>query len=112
MATGWAIEGHVKREDRTAYFVSDATFGGHGDALLKVVLKHESVYSQHQFGRIRLSINQGNPIPSSIPPKILKIVRTNQAQRNDKQRAALAEHYRDNVADDVEFVNTRDNWRR
>ncbi len=107
VATGWAIEGHVKREDRTAYFVSDAAFGSE-DALLKVVLRHESVYSQHQFGRIRLSINQGNPIPSSIPPKILKIVRTNQAKRNDKQRATLQNHYRDSVADDVEFVNTRE----
>jgi hypothetical protein len=106
-ATGWAIEGHVKREDRTAYFVSDTVFGS-ADALLKVVLKHESVYSQHQFGRIRLSIAQGNPIPSSIPPKILKIVRMNQEKRNDQQRAALQKHYRDQVADDVEFVNSRD----
>ncbi len=107
-ATGWAIEGHAKREDRTAYFVSDATFGASGEALLKVVLKHESIYSQHQFGRIRLSINQGNPIPSSIPPAILKIAHRAVEKRSDQQRAALQKHYRDTVADDAEFVKARD----
>ncbi len=107
-STGWAIAGHVKREDRTAYFTTDKPYGADGDALLKVVLKHESIYSQHQFGRIRLSVSKGDPIPSEIPPAIMKIVRHDRAERTEKQREELQKYYRESIADEAGFVEARD----
>jgi len=102
--TGWAIAGHEKKENRVAYFVAEKPFGFEAGTLLKIVLKHESQYGQHQFGRFRLSINKQNPIISQTPKEILAILKKEAKDRNDKQKAQLKKYYRDKVVSDKEFV--------
>ncbi len=102
--TGWAIAGHEKKENRVAYFVADKPFGFAQGTLLKVVLKHESQYSQHQFGRFRLSLNKQNPITSQTPKDILAILRKEAKDRDKKQNDQLKKYYREKIATDKQFV--------
>ncbi|MCA9270898.1 MAG: DUF1553 domain-containing protein [Planctomycetales bacterium] len=94
--TGWAIAGHEKKENRTAVFVAEAPFGA-VDGLLRVRLRHESIYSQHQFGRVRLALTDAqNPLPKkqSLPAAILQTVNIEAPQRTAEQAAALRSYYR------------------
>ncbi len=102
--TGWAIAGHEKKENRVAYFVAEKPFGLEAGSLLKVVLRHESQYGQHQFGRFRLSVNKRNPITAQIPKEILAILKKKEKDRNDKQKAQLKKYFREKVVDDQQFV--------
>ena len=52
-STGWAVDG--KPEPRTAYFVPATPFGAANETLLRIRLRFESGYEQHQIGRFRLS---------------------------------------------------------
>jgi hypothetical protein len=105
--TGWAIEGFKKKENRFASFRTQEPVAGE-PGLVKVVLKHESQYGQHQFGRIRLSLTEANPIPTDVPQEILKIVRMDEDERDDTQRAQLREHFRNEVTEHAEYVRVRD----
>jgi len=100
-ATGWATAGHEKREDRTAIFRTAEPLGSPGDRL-KIRVRHESKYSQHQFGRIRLALTDAEHIPqldrSSIPDNVLAAVRTEPGQRNEQHESLLRNYYRRNVA--------------
>ena len=105
--TGWAVGGHMKREDRQAYFVAEKPFGVEKGAMLKVVLKHESVYGQHQFGRVRLAVSKVNPIPNNVPANILATIRLDAEKRDAKQQAELQQHYRKAVSTFAELVEVR-----
>ncbi len=100
--TGWAIEGHQKREDRTAIFVTDVPFGFAAETRLRLRLRHESPYSQHQFGRIRISVTDAELIPqldSEKPPaEIVELIRIEPEQRSEQQRQELQNHFRSHVS--------------
>ncbi|MDA1193479.1 MAG: DUF1553 domain-containing protein, partial [Candidatus Poribacteria bacterium] len=63
--TGWAIGGHLRREDRVAVFVPERPFGVEDGAKVRFRLKFESPFGQHQFGRVRLSLTKED-VPSSV----------------------------------------------
>ncbi|MEZ6062518.1 MAG: DUF1553 domain-containing protein [Planctomycetaceae bacterium] len=102
--TGWAIAGHQKKEDRTAIFVAESPFGHDGGSLLKIRLRHESVYAQHQFGRVRLAVTDAKQIPQigsvSVPAEIVKLIEINSDERTAEQQQTLRDHYRSKVSTD------------
>ncbi len=54
---GWAPEGHAKREDRTVVLATQEPIGFPGGTLVRVTLKHETKFSNHALGRVRLSVS-------------------------------------------------------
>ncbi len=106
--TGWAIEGFAKRENRKAIFESNEPFGFEEGTQIKVVIKHESQYGQHQFGRVRLSATTEHAIPVDIPGDILEIVRIPKETRDAPQVKKLQEHFRANVTKDAGYITLRD----
>lgn len=61
--TGWAIAGHQLRENRTAIFAAEKPIAFDPGAVVRVRLKHESIFAKHHFGRVRLSVAQSDDIP-------------------------------------------------
>ncbi len=59
---GWAVSGFDRKEARTAIFSSDEPFGIDGMVRLTVNLRFESKFTQHAFGRVRLSL-AADPYP-------------------------------------------------
>ncbi|MBL4886544.1 MAG: DUF1553 domain-containing protein [Planctomycetaceae bacterium] len=102
--TGWAIGGHLKKENRIASFVAEKPFGFASGTHLKIVLKHESQFSQHQFGRFRLSVNKKNPIKSLTPANILAIFKKEAKDRDKKETDLLRKHYREKVTTDPQYL--------
>ena len=100
--TGWATGGHQRREDRTAIFLAESEFGFSGGTRLRVRLRHESPYGQHQFGRIRLAVTSEDGIPqmdeSFAPAEVVKLITLPTSARTEAQRAQIKEHYRMNVS--------------
>ena len=96
-ATGWAIEGHVKAENRTAVFVFDKPLAGGDGTTLIVVLKHESQYAGHNIGRFRLSLTS-SATPSlpgkGLPAETTRIVGIDPALRTPSEYIALAAYFR------------------
>ncbi len=101
--TGWAIEGFKLREDRTAEFVAAESFGSEEPYRVKIVLRHESPYGQHQFGRVRLSVADFDPIARNVPDGIRKILLTETDKRTPAQSQELQKHFRSNVVDLPEY---------
>lgn len=54
--TGWAIAGHTDGQERVALFVMEQPFGFEGGTDVQVTLEYNSVYAQHAFGHVRLSL--------------------------------------------------------
>ena len=57
--TGWAVEGHnaEHRQDHQAILVATQPFGFATGTRLKLRLKFESVFAQHNLGRFRLAVS-------------------------------------------------------
>jgi hypothetical protein len=110
--TGWATAGHQRREDRTAIFKTETPFGYPQGTRLRIRLRHQSVYGQHQFGRIRLAVTADEGIPqmdgSFAPAEIAKLIQIDEDRRSDPQRQQIRNHYRNNVSDDEAIQQTRD----
>ncbi len=54
-AAGWAVDGHNRSDARVALFLADRPFGYGPGTELVVRLGYDSQYTQHVFGRVRLS---------------------------------------------------------
>ncbi|MCA9284538.1 MAG: PSD1 domain-containing protein [Phycisphaerales bacterium] len=54
-AAGWAVDAHNQPGNRHALFVAREPFGYEGGTELSVRLEYRSVYSQHVFGRVRVT---------------------------------------------------------
>ena len=110
-ATGWAIGGHQKKEDRIAIFVPESPFGDKKGGQLRVRLKHESVFAKHQFGRIRLAITASEAISetgtATPPDEIIALLAIEREKRDGTQAAQIREHYRANVTTVPEVVEVR-----
>jgi hypothetical protein len=52
---GWAVDAHRVQGERVALLVAEKPFGFEGGTELHVTLQYHSVYSQHVFGRVRLT---------------------------------------------------------
>ena len=64
---GWAVDGNVRHEDRTAFFIASEQFGFAGGTLLKVRLRHETGFGQHAIGRFRLAVSTDGSVLSATP---------------------------------------------
>ncbi len=110
-ATGWAIGGHQKKENRTAIFFSEKPIVVDDGARLRIRMRHESIFKQHQFGRIRLSATSVANIAGvnavSVPAAIAKLLKIEPAKRSAAQRDQLRDHYRNNISTNEHVVQTR-----
>ncbi|MEZ5941492.1 MAG: PSD1 and planctomycete cytochrome C domain-containing protein [Planctomycetaceae bacterium] len=104
--TGWATAGYEKKENRTALFHLKSPV--QGPTKLKVVVRHESKYAQHQFGRVRLSVSHQNQLPINLPEEIRNLLKGDLAAMNAEQLGKLRTHYREKVTSDTEFIQLRD----
>jgi len=102
--TGWAIEGFKRRENREARFVTEKPFGGEEPIRIRITLKHESVYGQHQFGRVRLTAHTGRAIPETVPADVIKFVQLETDKRDAKQKQRIADYFLSDVLNDGEFT--------
>ena len=110
--TGWAIQGHERKEDRTAIFVAASPFGHETGTWLKIRLRHESVFDQHQFGRFRLSVTSANQIPEIdaevAPAEIVKLIQIASDKRNADQQKNIRDHYRQKDSTNEQLVKARE----
>ena len=98
-ASGWAVEGWTRKENRAAVFTLKKPIVGGKGTTLTVRMKHESVHAKHNIGRFRLSATsvekpplEGNSI--KIPDAIVKVLETDPEKRSKEQTIAIATHYR------------------
>ncbi|MFO0828314.1 MAG: PSD1 and planctomycete cytochrome C domain-containing protein [Phycisphaerales bacterium] len=56
--TGWAVDGHNRGGPRAALFLTDEPFGFEGGTDVTITLRYRSIWAQHVFGRVRLSLGQ------------------------------------------------------
>ncbi|MGI9458113.1 MAG: PSD1 and planctomycete cytochrome C domain-containing protein [Aeoliella sp.] len=56
-ANGWGVEGHVRRENRTAVFVAADPFGFEEGTQIRVRLSYQTQYAKHVLGRVRLAVS-------------------------------------------------------
>ncbi len=69
-ATGWAVDGNQKRENRSAIFVAAEPFGFPGGTELRFRLAHESPHGQHAIGRFRLALTADESAVGDTQPVV------------------------------------------
>ncbi|MDA1052273.1 MAG: PSD1 and planctomycete cytochrome C domain-containing protein [Planctomycetota bacterium] len=96
--TGWAVDGHNRRENRKAMFVLVEPAAVSGNSLVTVRLKHESAHPQHNIGRFRLAASsQAAPAldeKAGLPDAVANALKVDPEKRSDAERAAIDSHYR------------------
>lgn len=95
--TGWAVSGHTQKSNRTAVFIFAKPVEVKADAEIVIELKHESVYSQHNIGKFRISLTDvGQPSLGDQPGVPASVVAALQKpNRNDKENAELYQFFLD-----------------
>ena len=91
-ASGWAIYPEVGKP-HTAVFELRRPIVTDEAPVVSVKLEFNSPFSQHQIGRLRISITSQHS-RESLPPDIARIVAVSADQREDKDRSALRSWYR------------------
>ena len=66
--TGWAVEGHARREPRTAAFVLAQPLNLAPGSRLRIRMSHESRFTQHSIGRFRLSVSGDSDLHAAMTP--------------------------------------------
>jgi mono/diheme cytochrome c family protein len=92
--TGWAVHPEVGKA-HTAVFETAQDIGFDGGTVLTVTLD-QSYGFKHTLGRFRLSVTT-SPRPvklPQLPDNVTKLLAIKPDQRDDKQKAELARHYR------------------
>jgi hypothetical protein len=96
-ASGWAVDGHRKKENRTAIFSFAKPVELKNDDMLTVRLDHGSKYPRREIGRFRLSVtSMKDPDFKStlgLPADVVKAIRTKPERRKAKQKARLTEYH-------------------
>ena len=95
--TGWAVDGHSKRETRKAVFTFDKPLKAGPGTRLIVRLKHESKQKNHVIGRFRISVSSVER-PTfdkfAMPLKRWRVIRTKASERKPGDKIELAKHFR------------------
>ncbi|MCB9936800.1 MAG: PSD1 domain-containing protein [Planctomycetaceae bacterium] len=96
--TGWAVDGHNRRENRKAMFVLTEPLTISDGASVTVRLKHDSAHAKHNVGRFRLAATSENQ-PSlddkaGLPDQVANALKTDAEKRSDAERVLLDSHYR------------------
>jgi hypothetical protein len=96
--TGWAIDGHNRRENRKAMFVLAEPATISATSSITVRLKHDSPHPQHNIGRFRLAVTSESA-PSldekaGLPDAVASVLKADADKRTDAELALLDSHYR------------------
>ncbi len=100
-ASGWAVDGDKKREDRRALFEVKSPFGSESGTRVKVRLRFESPYARHAIGRFRLAASTADrPSLGILPPKVAEALAVEAPKRTEAQARDLRAYYRAEVWDE------------
>lgn len=94
---GWAVEGHVKKENRQAVFTFAEPIAGGAGTVITVRLKHESPFPQHAIGCFRMALTTADKPglnKEAMPVEALKALQRDPEKRSPAEKAALLAYYR------------------
>ncbi len=95
--TGWAVDGHTKKETRKAVFTFAQPLKAGPGMKLIVRLKHESKQKNHVIGRFRINVSSAER-PTfdrfAMPQKRWQIIRAKDGERKPEDKVELAKHFR------------------
>ncbi len=108
---GWAAEANKpeNRVPRRITFVADRAYEFKEDAVLKITMKHESPFSQHNIGRFRI-YTSARPIENlsleavPIPSSITEILAIASRKRNKKQQSELQSYFLSHVPNPIQAI--------
>lgn len=108
-STGWAVNGHeIDNRDREAMFTfAEPVSVPHG-AALRITLRHDSKFAQHNIGRFRVSLtDKADPAwyPLDVDPAVKAALRLTHEDQSARQRYTVKKYYQ-SVA--PELLPTRD----
>ncbi|MCZ6763630.1 MAG: hypothetical protein O7C63_01715, partial [Alphaproteobacteria bacterium] len=66
--TGWALNGARFGEDRVAIIVPRTPFGFDEGTLLRIRIRHDSNYTKHAIGRVRLAVTTDETLAVKLAP--------------------------------------------
>lgn len=96
MSTGWAVEGHVKKENRTLVVSLSAPYEAKEGDRLRLQLHHASQFAQHVIGRFRLSATTVSTptldAQSTLPSLVMAALSSK--ERKARESAALDDYFR------------------
>lgn len=96
-STGWAVDGHQKRERRVAVFRLSAPLALASDDSLECELAFESQYAQHNAARVRLSLTSDDqPDLENNGPPAEVVAALESMQPSADELALLDRYYRQN----------------
>ena len=98
LETGWAVEGHQRRENRWAMFVLAEPLQLQAGATLTLHLRQESPSAGHNLGRLQLAFSSLAP-PSlggtaNLPTELIAALLVAPETRTEDQRELLDRHFR------------------
>ncbi|MFK8110572.1 MAG: PSD1 and planctomycete cytochrome C domain-containing protein [Rubripirellula sp.] len=98
--TGWAVwDGKLVDRDHTAVFRFKDPIEPQPNAMLKIVLRHDSKHAKHNLGRFRLSVTDSADSKLAAPlDDFLAAIRTPVAQRSDAHRKLISRKHRQSSA--------------
>ena len=88
-ATGWAVDGNTKFENRVAVFHPATPLNPDTTAQLRIQMHHK-YGTQHHIGRFRISL-AGRPV-APVPAEIVRIINSQPDQRTAVQTDRFAEY--------------------
>ena len=93
--TGWAILPGVGKP-HTAIFEPATPVGAGGDITLTFTLDHQSIYTQHNIGKFRLSVTaSANPAGGQgLPGNVRDAIAVTPEKRTEQQKNDVAAYYR------------------
>jgi Protein of unknown function (DUF1553)/Protein of unknown function (DUF1549)/Planctomycete cytochrome C len=95
-ASGWAVDGDTKREDRRAVFEFKTPVDSKVKTRIKVRLRFESIFARHAIGRFRLAVTSAEPpVLGALPASISATLATRPSKRSEAQVKELRKYFRD-----------------
>ncbi|MEE2641712.1 MAG: PSD1 and planctomycete cytochrome C domain-containing protein [Planctomycetota bacterium] len=98
-ATGWAVSGHTKRENRTAVFIFDKPVDTSGNGQWTIELMHESIYAKHNIGKFRISMTEvlapSLKNDTGAPGAIVAILKKEASARSQQDNERLYRYFLD-----------------
>lgn len=108
--TGWAVDGHRKKENRVAVFTLEEPVDIKPGDKLQVSLAHRAPEPDLAIGRFRLSTTEVDQadlsIGDGVPAEVLKAIRTATAQRTTKELNIIA-RYHATISEETAPIRTK-----
>jgi mono/diheme cytochrome c family protein len=97
--TGWAVDGHNRRENRKALFVLAEPAKLAKESILVVRLRHESQFAKHNIGRLRIAVTSAEKPQltdqAGLSDAVASALKLEPEKRNDAHKTAIDKHYRE-----------------